>query len=148
MLLRRGGNGASAVVPREELGILVVDDEASILAYAEIALARAGYRPVLAPSGADAVRLSETMPRLDLLVTDVIMPSMNGDELARRLRQRDPDLKVLYQTGFSDRLFAQKVVLWDGEAFIDKPYSTGALGQAISLLLFGRVDRPAPSTTS
>jgi two-component system, cell cycle sensor histidine kinase and response regulator CckA len=126
----------------EDLGVLVVDDESSILAYAEMVLGGAGYRPVLASSGAEALRIAATMTRLDLLVTDLLMPSMTGDELARQLRLRDRDLKVLYQTGFSDRLFAEKVVLWAGEAFVEKPYSTSALKQAVSLLLFDHLERP------
>jgi len=130
------------MVALEDLGVLVVDDESSILRYAEIVLRKAGYRPVLASSGAEALRLAATMERLDLLVTDLLMPEMNGDELARQLRQRDPDLKVLYQTGFSDRLFAEKAALWAGEAFVEKPYSTNALKQAVSLLLFDCLQRP------
>lgn len=48
-----------------------------------------------------------------------MMPQMAGDELARRLRQSEPSLKVLYLTGFSDRLFKERVTLWEDEAFLD-----------------------------
>ena len=123
------------------VGILVVDDEDSILRYADRVLRQAGYRPVLASSGAEAMRLAPTMVRLDVLVTDLMMPDMNGDELTRRLRQADPDLKVLYLTGFSDRLFEEKPILWQSEAFLAKPYSIKALEQAVSLLLYGHIGR-------
>jgi two-component system cell cycle sensor histidine kinase/response regulator CckA len=137
-----GRTTAAAVPVPDSLGILVVDDEISVLRYAELVLKRAGYAPRLASSGEEALQVAATMERLDIVVTDLLMPGMHGDELARQLRQRDPDLKVLYQTGFSDRLFAEKSVLWDQEAFIDKPYSTGALEQAVALLLYGHVMAP------
>ena len=67
------------------------------------------------------------------------MPNLMGDELARRLRQDDPALKVLYLTGFSDLLFKEKLTLWEDEAYLDKPCSVRGLLEAISLLAFGRV---------
>jgi len=73
----------------------------------------------------------------------VMMPQMTGDELARRLRQTEQrGLKVLYLTGFSDRLFKEKVTLWEDEAFLDKPCGVKGLLQAVSLLLFGRFEAP------
>jgi two-component system cell cycle sensor histidine kinase/response regulator CckA len=79
----------------------------------------------------------------DILVTDVMMPEMNGDELARRLRQGAERMKVLYLTGFSDKLFKEKVTLWEDEAFLDKPCTIKGLLEAVSLLLHGRV-QPEP----
>jgi two-component system cell cycle sensor histidine kinase/response regulator CckA len=77
-------------------------------------------------------------------VTDVMMPKMTGDELARRLRQNQPGLKVLYLTGFSDRLFKEKVTLWQDEAFLDKPCSVKGLLEAVSLLVSGHVNAEPP----
>jgi two-component system, cell cycle sensor histidine kinase and response regulator CckA len=74
-----------------------------------------------------------------VLVTDLMMPGMSGDELARRLRQREPRLKVLYLTGFSDHLFKEKSTLWADEAFLEKPCSVNGLLEAVSLLLSGRL---------
>jgi DNA-binding NarL/FixJ family response regulator len=65
------------------------------------------------------------------------MPQMRGDELARHLRQMDPDVKVLYFTGDSDRLFKETMTLWEHEAFVDKPVSGTGLLEAVSLLFFG-----------
>jgi DNA-binding NarL/FixJ family response regulator len=67
---------------------------------------------------------------------------MTGDELARRIRASTPGIKVLYLTGFSDRLFKEKVTLWADEAFLDKPCSVKGLLEAVSLLLFGRIGLP------
>jgi CheY-like chemotaxis protein len=101
-----------------------------------------------ASSGVEAVQKAGAMTRVDVLVTNLMMPGMNGDELAGTLRQRDADLKVLYVAGFSDRLSAEKVALRDGGAFLEKPYSMAGLEQALSLLAYGRLDRPARETAA
>ena len=70
-----------------------------------------------------------------------MMPQMTGDELARRLRPDEPSLKVLYLTGFSDRLFKEKVTLWQDEAFLDKPCGIEGLLEAVALLTVGHVEQ-------
>jgi two-component system cell cycle sensor histidine kinase/response regulator CckA len=126
---------------------LVVDDEESVRRFVERALRESGYQTAVAADGPEAIQVASTMRRCDILVTDVMMPKMTGDELARRLRQGEPGLKVLYLTGFSDRLFKEKVTLWQDEAFLDKPCSVKGLLEAVSLLLFGRVVTQEPSTS-
>jgi CheY-like chemotaxis protein len=130
------------------LGILIVDDEVSACLYADHVLRRAGYLPVTASSGAEAVRKAGAMARVDVLVTNLMMPGMNGDEIAGVLRQRDADVKVLYVAGFSDRLAAEKDALRDGGPFLEKPYSMSGHEQALSLLAYGRLDRPARETAA
>jgi two-component system cell cycle sensor histidine kinase/response regulator CckA len=130
----------------DTLRVLVVDDEESIRLFAERALRGAGYEIVVASSGPDALRLVETDTRFDLFVLDVQMPRMRGDELARQLRQRNLDVKVLYFTGYSDRLFAERAVLWQNEAFIEKPVTLKGLQEAVSLLLFGHLNGPDPGS--
>ena len=119
--------------------VLVVDDEPGILEFADRTLRAAGYHTSTAANGPAALALAESVGPFDLLLTDVRMPEMTGDELARRMRRFCPDLKVLYLTGYSDQLFHQKGALWTGEAFLDKPSSATGLLQAISLLLYGRL---------
>jgi len=68
---------------------------------------------------------------------------MTGDELARILRQTEPKLKVLYLTGYSDRLFREKATLWADEAFLDKPCTMKGLREAVSLLVSGSVVQSA-----
>jgi CheY-like chemotaxis protein len=133
--------------------ILIVDDEESILRLVERILGEAGCRTVVARDGAEAVSIAATMDRLDVLVTDLMMPNMNGDELARRLRVIEPDLPVLYLTGFSDRLFADRMQLWENEAFLDKPCSVQGLLEAISLISHRpittlRVSQPSAANAS
>ena len=127
-----------AQVDRPPIRILVVDDEASIRRFADRALRDAGYEVMLASDGPEALRLVEAQRRpFDVFVVDVVMPQMRGDELARQLRQRDPDAKVLYFTGYSDRLFAERKVLWENEAFIEKPVAVKGLLEALSMIAFG-----------
>ncbi len=126
--------------PARPLSVLVVDDEELVRKFVERVLREAGYQTTVASDGAGALELASTLETLDLLVTDLMMPEMTGDELARRIRASSPGVKVLYITGFSDRLFKEKVTLWADEAFLDKPCSVKGLLQAVSLLLFGRLD--------
>jgi CheY-like chemotaxis protein len=77
---------------------------------------------------------------VDLLVTDYAMPDMQGRELADLVRQRFPEVKVLYQTGFSDRLFENRVELEEGASFLEKPFTARGLREAARLVLFGSIN--------
>jgi two-component system cell cycle sensor histidine kinase/response regulator CckA len=116
--------------------LLVVDDEESVRLFTERALRDAGYEVLLASHGPEALRMAEQHGPFDAFVVDIMMPLMRGDELGRRLRCIDPDAKILYFTGFSDRLFDERHVLWEGEAFVEKPVTVQGLREAVSLLLF------------
>jgi two-component system cell cycle sensor histidine kinase/response regulator CckA len=124
--------------PARAIRALVVDDEEPVLKFVERVLREAGYETVTARDGPDAIEVAESTP-FDILVTDVMMPQMKGDELARRLRQRKDSLKVLYLTGYADHLFKDNVALGKGEAFLDKPCSIQGLREAVALLVFGHV---------
>jgi CheY-like chemotaxis protein len=140
---------SSVATASDTLRVLVVDDEASVRWFTERALRGAGYEIVVASDGPEALRLVEAQRRpFDLCVVDLMMPQMRGDELARQLRQRDPDVKVLYFTGFSDRLFENRKTLWKHEAFIEKPVTVNGLLEAASLLLFGHTDGPVAGPSS
>ena len=117
--------------------VLVVDDEDAVRRYVVHVLNAAGYKTSAAANGADAIEIYK-QGTFDALVTDVMMPGITGDELARHLRQSDRGLKVLYLTGYSDRLFREKPALWVDEAFLEKPFTAKGLCEALSLLVFGR----------
>lgn len=121
---------------------LIVDDEESVRKFVNRILTDRGYETVVASDGPGAEAAVRNQAPFDILVTDLMMPEMSGDELARRLRLNEPRLKVLYLTGFSDHLFKEKVTLWADEAFLDKPCSINGLLEAVSLLLTGRLTRP------
>ena len=122
--------------------VLVVDDEEPVRKFVDRVLRDAGYQTALASGGPEALAKAADLPALDILVTDVMMPRMSGDDLARQLREKRPAVKVLYLTGFSDNLFKEQATLGDAEAYLDKPCSIRSLQQAVSLLVFGRVDAP------
>jgi two-component system cell cycle sensor histidine kinase/response regulator CckA len=122
------------------LSVLIVDDEEGVRKLVDRVLREAGFKTAVASDGPEAIEVAAGLGTFDILVTDVMMPQMTGDELARRLRQAEPNLKVLYLTGFSDRLFQEKVTLWEDEAFLEKPCSVQGLLQAVSLLLFGSLE--------
>ncbi len=130
------------------LRVLVVDDEAPIRTFTARVLRDVGYVTAVAANGTDALRIAEEEAPFDLFLLDVTMPGMRGDELARRLRQDSPDAKVLYLTGFSDRLFEKRSVLWEGEAFVEKPVTPQGLREAVSLILFGHTDGPERSLST
>lgn len=129
---------AAAVLPADTT-VLVVDDEPTVSSVVERTLRFAGYRTVVASSGAHAIQVAAGLPSVDLLVTDERMPGMTGDELAQHLRKVDPGLKVLYLTGYCDQLFERKQALWEDEAFLEKPATVRGLLEAVSLLLNGHV---------
>ena len=133
--------------PSRPMSVLIVDDEDLVRKFVERVLREAGYQTATASDGPEALAVAATLESFDILVTDVMMPQMRGDELARRVRISTPDIKVLYLTGFSDRLFKEKVTLWADEAFLEKPCNMNGLLQAVSLLLFGRFKEPLERTS-
>ena len=118
------------------LTVLVVDDEPSVRKTARRIFESAGCDVLEACDGVEALSAVNDAERLDLLVADFNMPVLSGDEVARRFRKVRPDLKVLYVTGCVDQLFTEREVLWDGEAFLEKPFNRTGLLEAASLLLF------------
>jgi two-component system cell cycle sensor histidine kinase/response regulator CckA len=124
---------------RQPIVILAVDDEPGVLALVRRCLGDDKRITLIeASSGKEALERIANGPALDLLMTDLRMPEMKGDELARQVRTREPDLKVLYLTGHADHLFDAKQQLWAEEAYLDKPFTREGLREAIALLLFGR----------
>jgi two-component system, cell cycle sensor histidine kinase and response regulator CckA len=134
--------------PPRPMRVLVVDDEELVRKFVERVMREAGYETATASDGPDALEVAAKLETFDILVTDVMMPQMTGDELARQIRVSTPEIKVLYLTGFSDRLFKEKVTLWADEAFLDKPSSVKGLLEAVSLLLFGRFELPPEHRSS
>ncbi len=112
--------------------VLVVDDDEGIQRFAARVLRQAGYDVVTASDGLEAIRVVETQPLFDLFVLDVMMPGMRGDELARRLHDRDPSIKVLYFTGYADQFFALRPTLRENESVLVKPVTMSEFLEAVS----------------
>ena len=122
------------------LTVLVVDDEAPIRQIARRVLEEDGYHVTEASDGLEAVELLARGMPPDVLMADLDMPKLGGDEMVRRVRATRPDLKVLYVTGHIDRLMDARP-LWEGEAYLDKPFTAAGLREAISLLLRGTLKK-------
>ena len=109
--------------------ILIVDDDTGILSL--VARVLADYELLVAYCGEEALAAASRAGRLDLLVTDYLMPSMQGDELIGRLREAQPDLKVLILTGHVETLDAANLSWWDAERRLAKPFGATALRNAV-----------------
>ena len=121
--------------------VLLVDDEKFVSNLLRRMLEPEGYVVLDVNDPKAACRMAEEQDRIDLLISDYRMPDMTGGEVARRIRIAKPHIRVLFITGYADALFEERTSLWEGEAFLEKPFSRTALLQAASLLLFGRLDR-------
>ena len=116
--------------------LLVVEDEPMILRLACTALERLGYRVLTASNGLEALEVAaRESGRIDLIITDVVMPKLGGRELARRLAELRPDTKVLYTSGYAEKAIAFGGVLSEGVHFIEKPYSLGALAERVRKII-------------
>jgi two-component system cell cycle sensor histidine kinase/response regulator CckA len=80
--------------------VLLVDDEQAVRNLFGLALRREGYHVVEAGDGVEALTIAEQLPRIDLVLTDVVMPVMKGPEMAQKLRERLPDMKFLFVSGY------------------------------------------------
>jgi len=116
--------------------ILLVEDEEPLRRMAEEVLRSGGYTVLEAPTGEDAVRICGGFPRsIPLLVTDVIMPGMNGRELAERLRDTWPEMKVLYISGYTEDVLDLHGPLGPATSFLQKPFAPVVLMQKVRELL-------------
>jgi CheY-like chemotaxis protein len=112
--------------------ILFVEDEDTILRVGQRLLENLGYRVLAAAKPGDALRLAEEHAgQVQLLLTDVIMPEMNGQELAQRLLALQPDLRVVFISGYTANIIAPHGVLPDGAHFVQKPFTTRTLADMV-----------------
>jgi len=126
--------------------VLVTDDTPAVRDVVARVLGAAGYVVETAADGVEA--LGKVGRHLfDLYLVDISMPIMDGQELATLLRRYHPSARVLYITGYSDRLFEHTALLDETEAFLDKPFTPEGLRGAVSLLLFGHLRGPQAGET-
>jgi CheY-like chemotaxis protein len=132
----------------ERRTVMVVEDDPGMLDLIMKILSYENYELVAADRGDTALDLvHDENVRPDLLITDLMMPGFSGTQLAAALRKPVPNLRVLYQTGFSDQLFKSKQELEEGASFIEKPFTARGLMEAARMSLFGTLNPgPAPAT--
>ena len=124
--------------------VLIVEDETAILDLAKAILERQGYPVLAASSPSEAIALVRSYPDpIHLLVTDVVMPEMNGRDLAKGLRSLRPGLKCLYMSGYTANVIAHHGVLDEGVLFIQKPFSVHELSAKVREALESQVAQPS-----
>ena len=116
--------------------ILLVEDEDMVRAVAERALARQGYSVLTAENGEAALDLIAASGRPDLLISDVVMPVMDGPTMVRRVRERYPDLPILFMSGYAEEQLRRSIDL-DNVSFLPKPFSVQQLAEAARVALAG-----------
>ena len=123
-------------LPEGSETVLLVEDEKIVRDVGARILERSGYRVMQAGNGDEAIALAmEYGERIDLLMTDVVMPGMHGRELANRLTRIHPETRVLFTSGYTDNAIVHHGVLDEGVSFIGKPYSPSALAKKVREVL-------------
>jgi CheY-like chemotaxis protein len=121
-----------SVTARGTETIILAEDEESVRRLAQRVLEGAGYTVLVARNGSEAQQISEQHSgQIHLLVTDMVMPMMNGRQLAERLRECRPDLRVLYLSGYTDTTVVRKGLLDGGALFLQKPFSNDLLTRKV-----------------
>jgi two-component system cell cycle sensor histidine kinase/response regulator CckA len=115
--------------------ILLVEDEDAVRSLVRDALIVHGYRVLEAHHGAEALWQLKDDAVVDLLITDVVMPQMGGGELAQRMREARPELRVLFMSGYPDDAVVRQGVIEDGAPFIQKPFTLEALARKVREVL-------------
>ena len=123
---------ATTPAPRGTETVLLVEDAAAVRAVTKQVLERQGYTVLEAPDGEAALRLAQRHRGVvHLLLTDVVMPRLNGRELAERLVRLRPDVKVLYASGYTDDSVVRHGILESGTAYLQKPFSPESLARKV-----------------
>ncbi|MBF0202164.1 MAG: PAS domain S-box protein [Desulfamplus sp.] len=122
--------------------ILLVEDEAAILKMTRMMLERKGYNVVSAATPAEALKKAKDHSgSIDLLMTDVVMPGMNGRDLAGKISSLYPGIRILFMSGYTANVIAHQGVLDEGVAFIQKPFSMADLTEKVRDVLDNPHDR-------
>jgi two-component system cell cycle sensor histidine kinase/response regulator CckA len=122
--------------------VLIVEDEDGVRALARLILRKNGYNVLEACEGGEALLICErSKGKIDLMVTDVVMPNMSGTELVQRLATIQPEMKVLYLSGYTDDAIMHHGALESGTPFLQKPFSPDELSRKVRELLDARINR-------
>jgi signal transduction histidine kinase len=115
--------------------VLLVEDAPMIRRLAREIMTRAGYTVIEAGAGDQAAQLAARLPRIDVLLTDVVMPRLNGIELAEQLKTRSRDLRVLFMSGYTDTAIVRNGLLSDSATFLQKPFTPDELLRKLRVVI-------------
>lgn len=125
--------------------VLLVEDETTLRALARQALKSQGYTVLAAPCGEEAILIAESYPgRIDLVVTDVVMPGLSGSETVARLTALRPGLRVLYMSGYTDDAVVHLHLIRSGSNFLQKPFTPSLLAVKVREALDVPIQEPCP----
>ncbi len=125
--------------------ILVAEDEPSVRKFVCGVLGREGYQVLEARNGLEGVAVSQRHQKIDLLLTDVMMPEMGGRELANRLTMARPELRIVFMSGYAENEIAHQGELDPGCVLLEKPFSAGVLLETLARVLAGAPARAGAS---
>ena len=109
--------------PRRKKTILLVDDDGEVLASVAMCLIKAKFNVLETGSGREAIRTYERhQGQIDLVVTDIVMPDLSGDRLAKRLWKQKPDLRIIFYSGYPPQTLEPGITLEPGKNFLNKPF--------------------------
>src|SRR5581483_10472258 len=109
--------------------VLLVEDEPMVRNVAERALTRHGYSVITADNGEDALEILSKGEKIDLLISDVVMPGMDGPTMVREARQSRPELKILFMSGYAEEQLRKSIDI-ENVNFLPKPFSVTELAEA------------------
>jgi len=139
-------------VARGSATILLVEDEESMRKLTRHLLEGPGYRVLEACDGAEAIELARQNSDIQLLLTDVVMPRLSGPGLAERIKATNPQIAVIYMSGYTDELLVRHGALGQGITFLEKPFTQDSLINAVQTALAGthtgRDDRARATATA
>ena len=125
-------------LPRGTETVFIVEDELLVRKIAIKILTRLGYKVMSVDDGVHALSdIKKSAIQIDLLLTDVVMPNMNGRELAEKVQMEYPEMKVLFTSGYTENVIAHHGILDEGLNFIGKPYTPQALAEKVRKVLDG-----------
>jgi signal transduction histidine kinase/ActR/RegA family two-component response regulator len=131
------GSGQRPAATKGTETVLLVEDDLQVRKLARSILARSGYTVCEAENGAEALKVCEAEGTLHLLLTDVVMPGMSGRDLAAKVVEQRPEIKVLYMSGYTNDAIVHHGVLDTGISFLQKPFTPTALAAKVREVLDG-----------
>lgn len=130
-------DGAQPHKPAEEgaATVLIVEDQEPVLRVAERSLTRAGFQVIATSSPETALELLQQRPDVDVLLSDVVMPKLGGLELAQRVREHRPDLKIVFMSGYAAGPVIEQLLELGGVTTLEKPFRPAELVARVQQVL-------------